>query len=355
VPKLADQPSSVRPSAANAELMASHPVIRNTAHLPTPPIKSAYAELAEAVAERDVGVSYVAFSRFGKTFAISVLGEQLANAFPEVPILSAIAKGHDRFSEGNFYAEVLEGCTKAQVASARPRPLHDKLLRYLWTLAESRNSDRIVLFVDEAQNWQERELSVLRDLSNDLGGLGEIQLIVNLFGAPSLASTRAALLESGRTDLVGRFMMRQYELFGIRSKDDLAATMQCYDDPEISEFPQNSGVSYSEFFLGLAFRSGWRLEHEFATLWNEYSKAAQPHGGVGQIGMKWIASTLRRFLVEQSVRDSPGFKGRPEEWQRAVTRSGFAQTLGVTYSSQLNLAAAAHQKTHDVPRSSANR
>jgi hypothetical protein len=69
MPRNAEQPQAPRPSAADVNLLSEHPIVRNQAHLPTPPIVRAYAELAEAVAERDMGVSFVAFSRFGKTFA----------------------------------------------------------------------------------------------------------------------------------------------------------------------------------------------------------------------------------------------------------------------------------------------
>jgi hypothetical protein len=332
---------AVRPSAADLQLLDSHPVIRNQAYLPTEPIKLAYTEISETVAERDPGVSFVAHSRFGKTFAISVLSDQLAQAFPNVPILCANANGHSRFTEWIFYAELLEGCMRGPIAQGKPTALRNKLFRFLWTLAASKGSDRIVLFVDEAQNWSEPELSALRDLSNDLALLAKVLLIVNLFGAPALANTRTALLQAGRTDLVGRFMIRQYEFPGVGSQKSLATIAGYYDDPRVSEFPAGSGVSYSEFFMPLAYRDGWRLKKEAPVLWKCYQKVARSHGGVKQIGMKWIASTIRRFLTDCSQQDQVGFRSDPAIWENAIIRSGFALTLGVTYSADAELGATA--------------
>lgn len=333
-----DAPRAPRPSAADLKLLSAHPVVCNQAHLPTPSIQRAYAEIAEAVAERDAGVSFVAFSRFGKTFAISVLADQLAAAFADVPVLCTNATEHTIFSEATFYSELLQGCTRAPVGPGKARDLRNKLVRFLWTLAESRGSDRIVLFVDEAQNWTEPELTALRDISNDLALFADVVLLVNLFGAPSLANTRAALLQAGRTDLVGRFMVRQYEFQGITSVSDFSETARCYDDVEISEYPPGSGVSFSEFFMPVAFRDGWRLEKEAPVVWESFQKAARPHGGVKQIGMKWIAVSIRRFLMAQSEWDRAGFRGDGEMWGKAIDRSGFVQTLGVTYSSEATLA-----------------
>lgn len=334
-------PQLTKPSAADLDLLNLHPVVRNKAHLPTPPIQRAYLEISEAVAERDAGISFVAFSRFGKTFAIQVLADQLKASFPDVPVLCTNAKEHSRFNEATFFSEVLEGCTRTPVARDRAPALRNRLLRFLWSLAESNNSDRIVLFVDEAQNWTEPELTTLRDISNDLVLLADVQLIVNLFGAPALANTRGALLQAGRTDLVGRFMVRQFEFQGIASESDLKATMRCYDDVNISEYPAHSCASYSEFFMPLAFRDGWRLEHEAPLLWECFQTIAMPHGGVKQIGMRWVASTIRKFLMGNCEWDRAGFRCEAKGWNAALIRSGFAQTLGVTYSSAAQLGAAA--------------
>ncbi|MGX4644212.1 ATP-binding protein [Massilia sp. SYSU DXS3249] len=338
-----------RPTAADVNLLGSHPVVGDRAYLPTPPIRRAYLEISEAVAERDSGISFVAFSRFGKTFAISVLADQLAAGFPAVPVLCVNAKGHARYTEATFYSELLEGCTRTPASGGNSKAglLRSKLIRFLWTLAESRGSDRIVLFVDEAQNWNESELTALRDISNDLALFARVLLLVHSFGAPSMVNLRSALLQAGRTDLVGRFMVRQYEFQGIGSVSDLIEILKCYDDATISEYPASSGVSYSAFFMPLAFRDNWRLEKDAGLIWECFQKAARAHGGFKQIGMKWVASSIRRFLMAQSEFDRAGFRSEEKMWERAIGRSGFVQTLGVTYSSEASIAAAAPAKNEE--------
>lgn len=54
--------------------------------------------------------------------------------------------------------------------------------------------------------------------------------------------------------------------------------------------------------------------------------------------MQWIAVAIRRFLTTQAEWDRGGFRGSEEMWMKAIGRSGFVQTLGVTYSPEAKLA-----------------
>lgn len=308
-----------------------HPVIRNRARLPTPPIRNAFNIVSRTVLQRDPGCCFIAHPRFGKTSAIRVMSKQLAQSFPKMPTVTVNAKSHPRFSEATFYGELLATCGHGAPTTGKIEARRLRFFNFLWALAHSRDSDRVLMFVDEAQNWHESELSVLRDLSNDLALEREINLIAVFFGQPELASLRTALLQSARIDLIGRFMIQQYNFSGLASLAELSETMGYYDDPEVSEFPEGSGISYSEFLLGKAFRGGWRLKNESGRLWKQFKNAAQPHGGLAQLGMHWVAASIRTFFVSQMEYDHPSLEGSDDEWESAVAASGFAYSLGVTY------------------------
>ncbi|WP_420473781.1 AAA family ATPase [Noviherbaspirillum sp. ST9] len=308
-----------------------HPVIRNRARLPTPPIRNAFNIVSRTVLQRDPGCCFIAHPRFGKTSAIRVLSKQLAHSFPAMPIVTINAKSHQRFSEATFYGELLTTCGHGAPTAGKIEARRSRFFNFVWALAQSRDSDRVLIFIDEAQNWHESEFSVLRDLSNDLSLERDVILIAVFFGQPELASIRTALLQSARIDLIGRFMIQQHNFAGLATLAELVETMGYYDDPDVSEYPEGSGTSYSEFLLGAAFRSGWRLQNESGRLWKQFKDAAQPHGGLGQLGMHWVAASIRTFFVSQMEYDHPGLEGTDEDWENAVRASGFAQSLGVTY------------------------
>jgi hypothetical protein len=186
--------------------MAEHPVLRGQIWLPTPAIRMAFDVLANTALQRAPGCSFHAHPRFGKTSAIEVLKGQLVQSFPDMPVYSISATWHLRFSELVYLGELLGGCTHVMSSVGKAEPRRTRLLHYLWVQAKARGSDRIVLFIDEAQNWHEPELTMLRDIANDLALHHGIRLIAVLFGAPELVALRTSLIQCGRIDLIGRFM-----------------------------------------------------------------------------------------------------------------------------------------------------
>lgn len=311
--------------------IASHPVLRSQIRLPTPAIRAAFDVLANTALQRAPGCCFHAHPRFGKTSAIEVLIRQLGQSFPEMPMYSISATWHPRFSEIVYMGELLAGCTHALSTAGKFEARRTRLINFLWTQARARASDRVVMFVDEAQNWHEAQLTMLRDIANDLALHHRVQLVTVLFGAPELAALRTSLIQTGRNDLIGRFMVQQYEFRGITCLEDLVTTMGFYDDAEVSEYPAGSGKCYSKYLLGQAFASGWRLQQEGPRLWEQFRQAAQASGGLGQVGMQWVADSIRQFFLDHIEFDHPGLTGRASDWNAAVARSGFQDSLGVTY------------------------
>lgn len=308
-----------------------HPVLNNNIRLPTPAIRAAFDIVGNTALQRAPGCCFFAHPRFGKTFAIEVLRAQLAQTFPLMPTYAISAKFHGRFSEGVLLGELLVALTHVLPSAGKVEPRWGRLVNVLWTQAQSNGSDRVMLFVDEAQNWHESELTLLRDLSNQLALEHGVQLMAVFFGTPEIVTVRNALIESGRIDLIGRFMIQQHEFHGILTLDELLATMSCYDDPKVSEYPLGSGRSYSEFLLSRGYQHGWRLQHEGASLWEAFKSAAQQSGGLSQVGMQWVSSSIREFFLGQLEYDHADLKGTADDWKNAVMASGFQASLGVTY------------------------
>lgn len=324
---------AVNMSLPSVAEIAAHPVLRSQIRLPTPAIRMAFDVLANTALQRAPGCCFHAHPRFGKTSAIEVLVQQLAQTFPDTPIYSISAVWHPRFSELVFMGELLSGCTHVMSAVGKFEARRTRLINFLWTQAKARGSDRILMFIDEAQNWQEPQLTMLRDIANELALHHQVQLIAVLFGAPELAALRTTLVQSNRIDLIGRFMIQLYVFRGITCLEEQITTMSFYDNAEVSEYPAGSGRCYSEFLLPQAYASGWRLQQEGPRLWEQFRLAAQASGGLGEVGMLWVADSIRHFFLDHIEFDHPGLAGTAKSWASAVVRAGFKDSLGVTYFS----------------------
>lgn len=310
-------------------LYQTHPVLNDRAKFPTPSIKRVYTVLANELVQHNPGCSFYAYSRFGKTSAIRVLNAMLAQTFPKIPMLTINAHRHLRFSELTYTEELLDAFrhdSKSGKALAR----RARFIKYLWSLAQERRSERILLFIDEAQNWSEMELTYLRDISNDLELEFNITLFSVCFGQPEMEALRNSLLQCNRQDLVGRFMLKQYQFRGITSLNELTAVMKCYDDASISEYPEGSGVSYTESLLRAAYCSGFRLAGQSGKLWNAFRAAAGKYK-LDQVGMRWVSASIRNFLYAHIANDGANMVLAEDAWETAVRDSGFADSLGVTY------------------------
>lgn len=318
----------LEPGTERDRAFTIHPVVTDKAKIPTPAIKEAFEVIKAAIVHYDPGVCFSADARFGKTYGIEVLRQTLPQSFPGLPTFWVAAKGHDRPSERSLYSDLLLDCHHGITDSGTAMARRLRLLNMWIATAQASNSDRLLLFVDEAQNWNEDEFTHLRDLSNDLASR-EVRLIVLLFAHPSLLVIRTSLLGQKRTDLIGRFMLHPVAFRGVTSLIDLQEVAKCYDDPTISEFPAGTGISYSQFFRPNSYRNGWRLEKEAKYCWAAFSRVATKHGGNYQIGMQWVTGAIREVLYSYWRTEHGELADEGDLWERAIDASGFESALGV--------------------------
>lgn len=306
----------------------NHPVTRNEAEIATPPLKAAYATCEGVVVHRDPGTCLLGAFRIGKTTAIAVIVRQLSKTFPKLPVGIAVAKHHDNFTQGTFFSDLLHDFDHAGALSGTAQQKRLRVFNMVLAQARQKASDRYLLIVDEGQNWSEPQWTWLRDFANDLHAK-HIRLITLTFGQTTETQMlRQRLLSRGRTDLVGRFLLSPVEFRGLRDEDELRATLEAYDDPQQCEYPVGSGISYSEFYMPVSWRSGWRLAPEAQAMWTEFRNvAARSNHAANNIGMNWIGGAVRNFLFGAMLDDGPGFRGAPEAWEVAVQATGYESTL----------------------------
>ncbi len=317
------------PGMEREQMFARHPVVTDKAKLPTPPIKESFEVISSAIIHHMPGVCFAAEARYGKTYGIAHLLQALPQRFPHLPIYSVNAKEHDRPSERTFYTDLLQDCGHGLSDSGTAAARRQRLLNLWFSRTQAVSSNQLLIFVDEAQNWNEYFFTFLRDLSNDLASR-DVGLIVVLFAHPSFLIVRTSLLAGQRTDLIGRFMLHPTQFRGVSSQNDLIEIAKCYDNPDISEFPPGTGISYSQFFRPDAFSmNNWRLESEAVQCWSAFTQASKKQSGHFQIGMQWIANAIRDyFYTYWNIEHGEVFPDK-DLWEKAVESSGYLTTLGV--------------------------
>jgi hypothetical protein len=292
--------------------------------------------MAHLIASGGPHAAFIAPPRFGKTSATEYAQRCLSEAFPTLPIYLYISRHTQLPKERNFYTDLLlqlkAGETKKTLSIS---DCLVKVVRRMFTDAQSRGSREVLLIVDEIQELTESQLSWLMDVGNELQHEG-VRMIVISFGQLQLMDVRTALLAQGRGDILGRFLTRCYTFHGIRSAEELCEFMRGYDDPGICDFPESSGLSFTGFFLPHAYKAGWRLAGEALMAWNQFVAAAtrclsQTEIVQLSVGMEWVAATIQHILMHRTDYDSARFRLRPDDWKEAVAMSRFEASLPYVY------------------------
>lgn len=172
-------------------------------------------------------------------------------------------------TERNFYASLLMamGLTSPN-KGATALILKERVLNALYIMAAETPFKRVVLFLDEAWKFDEKDFSWLMDLYNILNHK-DIQLITFLFGTQELLDLRKSFKVAGKDQIIGRFMINEYHFYGIKSREELGL---CLANMDLLKVPAMSGEEYadmpiSQFYFPDAFRDG---KASFYSLSNAY-------------------------------------------------------------------------------------
>ena len=240
-----------------SQLITDHPLMLTAGgyKFPTPSVKYAYTQLVDGITSGLPGIAWIAFPRYGKTSAVEVFKQTLKSTYPEMVVISFIAKSHKIPNEILFYSELLSAAGLACPPGRKSDDYLKRLTRSLCAWVSTSRAKRVILLIDEAQKLQEEHYSWLIDVSNELRNL-QVSLTVALFAQPALVSQREIFRQTGMEEIIGRFMVKVENFEGTRNAEDLGEVLGNYDDPVISEYPLGSKCSCTEFFLPMAYRNG---------------------------------------------------------------------------------------------------
>lgn len=310
--------------------LLEHPVLVDRAYFATRAVEAMYDQIESCIRHRDTGRCFVGVPRSGKTWAIEILSSGLRQVFANLVIVSLNAKQHDKSTEKGFFGDFLEDVSIPFEDKTTALVRRRRCVQHIKTRCAQQDSSTVLVFVDEGQNWHADEFTWIRDLSNDLLKFDSVTLVLVLLAQSEISLTRSKFRSTNRGDLVGRYLRDPITLGGVQNQDDLEVVLRCCDDPSLHEYPDYSGVSYSEFFLPKAYAAGWRLKGESQLFWSSIcDEVARGGGHAFNFGMAWIMNAIRDFLIRAASFDADDFAGVAQMWKTAV-KSGRYSSLSMT-------------------------
>lgn len=301
-----------------------HPIEIGNYYLPTNSIIEFYAVANRWIQNRSPGGIVYGRPRLGKTRAISYLEVYLKRELGNnLPIFKMYCS-HHKPNENRFYTDLLRDVGHSSFNVGKAEAKKDRLLKFFIERAENYGQHKIVLFIDEAQMLYEQDYNWLMDIYNQLDKYG-ITFTVILVGQEELLHQKSAFINTSKIQIIGRFMLHEYKFCGIRNDVDLKICLQGYDDT--SEYPINSGWSFTKYFFPDAFEDGKRLADEAKFLMNIYNNiriSANIRGSM-EIPMQYLTLTVENCMKVFGANGKGVYWPNKLEWEESISASGYIE------------------------------
>ncbi|AXA94594.1 ATP-binding protein [Massilia sp. YMA4] len=298
-------------------LLSGHPVRGGDYTLPTPMMQRTYALVRELVWTRRTGTVFYASPRMGKTRCALAIRDLLRQEFPNVYVTLLSTRPSGRPATAHMLRLILE----AERHALSKRPDTDQLfgnaIADIRVKAARIGARQYVLLIDEMQLLNDVDLQQLVCFHNQLE-LQDLRMTAISFAQPEILHRRTSLLASNARQIIGRFLSDTLQFDGCASEDDFGVLLRSYD--EASEYPEGSGITYTQFFFPAAFKAGFRLENYRRSIWEALRAAA---GGTLSQGvpMEHVCLTIEDLLLSLRRDDCANLDLGSEDIDAAVSAS----------------------------------
>lgn len=205
--------------------------------------------------------------RIGKTFCINYICKSIAEDLQnEEAVVVWNVRDHDAVTEKNFYSELLSAMGFSVKQHSTALVLKERVLNELIIRASESNQRRVVLFLDEASLFREKDFGWLMDLYNNLMQK-DIQLLSFLFGTRELKDLKHSLKQRGKDQIIGRFMVHECQYHGLNSLEELSFCLYSLDQEHVRS---SVGVQLEETLCEFFFSEEYRFFEMAQDFWNAF-------------------------------------------------------------------------------------
>lgn len=313
------------------DLTSHHPIITASAKISTDAVMNVLRLVKKAHTRKRSSIAFWARQLMGKTYCIDICRKFVEREYPGSGHVTYEPSSKGNFpdgkggpkrprppAEGGFYEDMLISLGfQPKIHATVPRKRR-QLFNALLSLAGT--AKRLTIFIDEAQELSNVEYAWLKSAINYLAE-NDLTVVVVLFGQRELIDRRTDLIANGRSDLAIRFMQSLCEFETVKTSSGLLTILSACD--ELSDYPEGTGVTYTQFLWPRAFAAGFRWVSQAEAFWSALQKEGPPISRHG-IAMQWIALTMSEFASITREHDSESFAPSIDLWQRAIKQSGYA-------------------------------
>lgn len=302
----------------------SHPIETDDYKLPTNEVLNVYSSVCEWVKYGTTGATIYGRPRLGKTKMIEYLVEKIPLNFSEPIPVYHIVNLHPKIAKEEEFVETLLSDMKHKFAYAGKLSVKRQRLIDFLTLNGTSNKYRsVILFIDEAQCLETQHYNWLIDYYNKLEK-EKVKMFVFLVGQEQLNAQKQIYKAEHSDQIVQRFMIEEYKFSGLKSEEDIKTFLECYDTE--SDFPANSGWSFTRYFFPEAFSTGERLAQFSKQIYEHFVGLRQKNNikGPFEIPMHHMVKAVKILFLDYGY-GSKGYKVwiSMGYWQQSIKKSNY--------------------------------
>lgn len=270
-----------------------HPIITESAILPTRSVKDAVARVMLMSRKSRASIAFWADPVTGKSFCIQAIRRAIEGQYPDAGTVVLEAVEDKQQAEGRLLLGILKSIGFAHKVDRDLAGKRDQVRRALVSL--SGPARRLFIIIDEAQEVANDEFAWLKAVINGLSGAG-IKVTTVMFGQRELIERRQDLQTNGRSDLCERFMKNLLEFRGVRVMKDLEVICEALDDN--SEYPRGSKWTYTMLLFPRAYGGGFRFSKIVPDIWNAIRSLIPPRMLSKGLPMEIVAAFIANLCLE---------------------------------------------------------
>ncbi|KGM52229.1 hypothetical protein N792_07895 [Lysobacter concretionis Ko07 = DSM 16239] len=282
-----------------ARLWNEHPIITESAILPTRSVQDAVARVLKLARKGRGSIAFWADPEVGKSSCLMAIEAVLRERIAGCGVLWLEAAEDQQSAEGRLLAQILMSIRYVHKVDITLAGKRDQVNRAL--LALSGEARHLFILIDEAQEFNNREFGWLKAVINSLSRAG-VKVTTVLFGQRELKQRREELYRDGRSDLGVRFMKTVYQFLGCRKEEDFLAICEAVDRK--SEFPVGSQLTYTQLLFPKAFDGGFRFANHAGMMWEVVRRTVPSVKLRNGLAMEAVASILAEAAIAFKDRDA---------------------------------------------------
>lgn len=286
---------------ARKQLWNSHPIITQSAVLPTNSVRYAVGRVLDIARRNRASLAYWADPLSGKTWCLQMIEAAVREKFPGCGVLVIEAVEDEQAAEGRLLEMILGAGHFAMPVNKSLEGKRQQVHRML--LGMSGTARHIFILIDEAQGLSYKELKYLKAVINGLSR-ARLKVTTVICGQRELRKRREEIFEEARSDLGVRFMDEFFEFRRFRTLQDMHVYLTAIDSK--SKFPLDSGWTYTQFLFPRAHAAGFRFAQIEGAVWNaikaELSASERRRGP----SMELVAGSVASVAIRGRELDAPG-------------------------------------------------